>query len=598
MKQFYWRKTVFLPIGLALTTQTWAANNVNDVMHSQSLPNNMLAEATTALPTGQPDEALENSKQPVDPKASYQELKTANLANLATLNQKMGWVLSHNYYDFLAIASLVEKALNELNAAKKAENQATAAAEAGEWQNAVAAAMTWQNTLEKVDALDTQIKAAVEEQGAKQVIGAVVSETPTEEKEEKVADGATLYSDKGCIACHGLAGKQPIKPSYPKLAGQDVAYAVAQMKDIKSSARANGESVAMKGVMHLVSVQEMEVIADWLGSLEMDLASEVSSDSEGAMLYNQKGCMACHGADAKTPLPNYPKLAGQNQEYAVVQMADIKSGVRNNGLTAAMKGIMFNVSDDEIQTIAGWLESLGAKASVSEPAADKTPEPETTQPAPASPAALKSETPSDVAQPAQPDLASPAVPKSETPSDAEMTKVLEGAELYTNKGCAACHGPDGQMPIMSTYPKLAGQNREYAVAQMGDIKSGARNNGLSVVMKGILHMVSDEEMSTIASWLASLPITGGMATDATLAAQGAELYQSKMCHTCHGSDAQTPIMPTYPKLSGQNLGYAIAQMKDIKSGARDNGFAAVMKGIMIQVNEEEMQAIAQWLASP
>ena len=569
MKQFYWRKTVFLPIGLALTTQAWAAN---DVTHSQSLPNPMLAAATTALPTGQPDEAVASPKQPVDPKASYQELKTANLANLATLNQKMGWVLSHNYYEFLEIASLVEKALNEFNVAKKAENQAIAAAEAGEWQNAVAAAMTWQNALEKAATLDTQIKAALEEQGAKRVIGVVVSETPTE---EKVAAGAKLYSNKGCIACHGKDGKMPLKPNYPKLVGQNLMYAVAQMKDIQSSARANGESVAMKGMMHLVSAQEMEVIADWLASLEMDISSEVSSDSEGAMLYNQKGCAACHGADAKTPLlPNYPKLSGQSQEYTVVQMADIKSGVRNNGQTAAMKGIMVNVSDDDIQTISGWLRPLGAEASVSEPAASKTPEPETPQPAPASP--------------------SPA----EIPDDVEMTEVPEGAQLYTYKGCITCHGQDGEAPIMPTYPKLAGQNLDYAVAQMADIKSGARHNGQSIVMKGIMHTVSGEEMSTIADWLASLPRTSGMATDATLAAQGAELYQSKMCYTCHGSDAQTPIMPTYPKLSGQNPAYAIAQMEDIKSGARNNGFAVAMTGFMSQVNEEEMQAIAQWLVSP
>jgi len=459
--------------------------------------------------------------------------------------------------------------------AKKAENQATTAADAGKWQNAVAAAQAWQKALKKAAALETQIKAALEEQGAKQVIGAVASETPTE---KKVAEGAMLYSNKGCIACHGPAGKQPLKPNYPKLAGQDMAYVVAQMKDIKSSARANGESVAMKGMMHLVSAQEMEIIADWLASLKMDLASEVSSDSEGAMLYTQKGCVACHGADAKTPLPNYPKLAGQNQEYVVVQMTEIKSGVRHNGQTAAMKGIMLNVSDDEIQTIAGWLGSLGAEASVSEPAAGKTPELETVQPAPAS--------------------SSPSAEKSETPDNVETTEVPKGAQLYTNKGWITCHGQDGDAPIMPNYPKLAGQNLDYIVAQMADIKSGARHNGQSLVMKGIMHTVSSENMSTIAGWLASLPRTSGMATDPTLAAQGAKLYQSKMCYTCHGPDAQTPIMPNYPKLSGQNPAYVIAQMKDIKSGARNNGFAVTMTGFMSQVNEQEMKAIAQWLVSP
>lgn len=80
---------------------------------------------------------------------------------------------------------------------------------------------------------------------------------------------------------------------------------------------------------------------------------------DGAALYKSKTCVACHGADAKTPImPAYPKIAGQNAAYAIQQMKDIKSGARNNGMTAAMKGIMHLVSDEEIQAMAEWLESL------------------------------------------------------------------------------------------------------------------------------------------------------------------------------------------------------------------------------------------------
>ena len=50
-------------------------------------------------------------------------------------------------------------------------------------------------------------------------------------------------------------------------------------------------------------------------------------------------------------MPNYPKLAGQNAAYAEQQMKDIKSGARNNGQTAAMKGVMHLVNDEEIKAI-------------------------------------------------------------------------------------------------------------------------------------------------------------------------------------------------------------------------------------------------------
>lgn len=81
------------------------------------------------------------------------------------------------------------------------------------------------------------------------------------------ADGATLYKTKTCTACHGKDAKTPIMPSYPKIAGQNAAYALQQMKDIKSGARNNGQTAAMKGVMHLVSDEEMKALADYVASL-------------------------------------------------------------------------------------------------------------------------------------------------------------------------------------------------------------------------------------------------------------------------------------------------------------------------------------------
>lgn len=87
-----------------------------------------------------------------------------------------------------------------------------------------------------------------------------------------------------------------------------------------------------------------------------------------------------------------------------------------------------------------------------------------------------------------------------------------------------------------------------------------------------------------------------IAAAAVAAPDGAALYKDKTCWSCHGKDAKTPLVPTYPKLAGQNAEYALAQMKDIKSGARSNGQSAAMKGVMHLVNDDEMKAIAEWLA--
>ena len=81
---------------------------------------------------------------------------------------------------------------------------------------------------------------------------------------------------------------------------------------------------------------------------------------------------------------------------------------------------------------------------------------------------------------------------------------LDGAELYVKKTCVACHGKDANTPILPIYPKLAGQNPDYAYNQMLDIKSGARANGQTAAMKGIMHLVSEAELRAIADWLATL----------------------------------------------------------------------------------------------
>ena len=83
-----------------------------------------------------------------------------------------------------------------------------------------------------------------------------------------MADGKALYLEKTCIACHGKDAKKPLTPEYPRLAGQNAKYAERQMLDIKSGVRANGNAAAMKGVMHLVSDEEIKELAKYLSEIK------------------------------------------------------------------------------------------------------------------------------------------------------------------------------------------------------------------------------------------------------------------------------------------------------------------------------------------
>ena len=82
---------------------------------------------------------------------------------------------------------------------------------------------------------------------------------------------------------------------------------------------------------------------------------------------------------------------------------------------------------------------------------------------------------------------------------------MDAASLYKEKTCIACHGVEGKAPVMSEYPKLAGQTEQYLLAQMKDIKNGSRGNSHSVAMKNVMHLINDDEMAVIAKWLAGLP---------------------------------------------------------------------------------------------
>ena len=62
------------------------------------------------------------------------------------------------------------------------------------------------------------------------------------------------------------------------------------------------------------------------------------------------------------------------------------------------------------------------------------------------------------------------------------------------------------MPGFEAYPKLAGQNAKYLLAQMNDIFEGRRKNGLSAAMFGIKLMIDNTakegDLEAISEYLA------------------------------------------------------------------------------------------------
>lgn len=170
------------------------------------------------------------------------------------------------------------------------------------------------------------------------------------------AKGKELWTSKTCFTCHGADANTPLTPNYPKLAGQDAAYTMAQMKDFHEGKRTNGLSAVMTSTLAAVKLtdDENKDIAAWLSSLESPDVTQ--ADDAGKKLYTAKTCVACHGADGNKPLmAGYPKLKGQSAQYMIDQLKAFKDGTRNNGQAKTMSAIMGTVSDEEIKILAEWI---------------------------------------------------------------------------------------------------------------------------------------------------------------------------------------------------------------------------------------------------
>jgi cytochrome c553 len=69
-------------------------------------------------------------------------------------------------------------------------------------------------------------------------------------------------------------------------------------------------------------------------------------------------CVACHGADGNAVDPQYPRLAGQYNEYIQQALHEYKDGRRDN---AVMKGFVANLSDQDIEDIAAYFSAMPTK---------------------------------------------------------------------------------------------------------------------------------------------------------------------------------------------------------------------------------------------
>ncbi|MFC1688807.1 c-type cytochrome [Pseudomonadota bacterium] len=169
-------------------------------------------------------------------------------------------------------------------------------------------------------------------------------------------------------------------------------------------------------------------------------------------------CAACHGADGNSAVPNWPKLAGQHQQYLVRQATLIKANARP---VPEMMGITPGLTEQDILDISAYFSQQTASGGV-----------------------------------------------------ADESKVVLGERIYRAgnpesgvPACMSCHGPAGEGNPLSGYPALAGQHAVYTSTMLTRFRSGENwgaDDASSKIMNGSAARLSDDEIEAVASYVQGL----------------------------------------------------------------------------------------------
>ena len=168
-------------------------------------------------------------------------------------------------------------------------------------------------------------------------------------------------------------------------------------------------------------------------------------------------CIGCHGIpgyQASFPeVYKVPMISRQSGRYIVSALKAYQSGERKH---PTMRSVAQGLSEQDMLDVAAYYEGHGKAVSLPE------------QPGPAS---------------------------------ARVTELL-------NKGaCNSCHGANFSKPIDASYPKIAGQNRDYLFVALKSYKTdGNATWGRSnPIMGGIAKQFSNAELKELANYIGTQP---------------------------------------------------------------------------------------------
>jgi cytochrome c553 len=169
---------------------------------------------------------------------------------------------------------------------------------------------------------------------------------------------------------------------------------------------------------------------------------------------------------------------------------------------------------------------------------------------------------------------------------ADVTAGKEKAEM-----CAACHGEAGISQI-ENMPSLAGQPDQFIQWQLVFFRAGTRKNEQ---MQPVVEQLNNEDIRNLGAYFATLtPVKAKPDEKPDLSRKGAEAAAGRRCASCHTDNYAGG--KAVPRVAGQREDYLVKALRDYKSGVRSGGGMAAMASVAFSLSEEEIEALAHYLA--
>lgn len=169
-----------------------------------------------------------------------------------------------------------------------------------------------------------------------------------------------------CSMCHGVTGEST-SPGFPKLAGQQRDYILAQLADFKGHTRKDQHGTEyMWGYTRLTPAQMQEIATYFSSQAPMRAGRNGTQEQliRGEKIFkvgipenNVTQCSACHGAKGEGN-GEIPRLAGQHANY-LTQQIDVFKQTEHRPRGAAMKQVTHDMSASDIAAVTKYLESIG-----------------------------------------------------------------------------------------------------------------------------------------------------------------------------------------------------------------------------------------------